>query len=64
MFWFKACPKCHGDLYMETDVYGSYIACLQCSRYMTNDEEVQLDLSIPELGRHPSLIVQMGQVAA
>ena len=26
----KACPKCHGDLYLERDQYGRYMSCLQC----------------------------------
>ncbi len=30
MIYFNACPKCHGDLTMERDVYGAYIHCLQC----------------------------------
>ena len=34
MLWLKACPRCKGDLYREDDMYGSYIACLQCSRYV------------------------------
>ena len=42
MFWFKACPKCHGDLYSDRDVYGSYVVCFQCSHYLTPDEEAQL----------------------
>ena len=30
MIKLKACPKCHGDLYLERDQYGSYMSCLQC----------------------------------
>jgi len=31
MIWcIKQCPKCGGDLYVEEDYYGKYIACLQC----------------------------------
>lgn len=31
MIWLKACPKCaKGDLYLEKDMYGEYIRCLQC----------------------------------
>ena len=30
MFFFKACPKCHGDLYVDSDSYGSFVECLQC----------------------------------
>ena len=30
MFYFKACPKCQGDLTLEKDAYGEYKKCLQC----------------------------------
>ena len=30
MFFFKACPKCHGDLYEDSDGYGAFLECLQC----------------------------------
>ncbi len=30
MIYFNACPKCHGDLTMNQDVYGAFVSCLQC----------------------------------
>ena len=42
MFWLKACPKCHGDLYTGKDTYGPFISCMQCSRYLTPAEEADL----------------------
>ncbi len=42
MMWLKSCPRCGGDLYTDKDVYGSYIACLQCGHYLTEAEEVVL----------------------
>ena len=30
MIKFKGCPKCHGDLYLNQDMYGKYWNCLQC----------------------------------
>ncbi len=30
MIYSNACPKCHGDLTMNQDGYGSYVSCLQC----------------------------------
>lgn len=30
MIKFKGCPKCRGDLYLATDIYGRYFNCLQC----------------------------------
>jgi hypothetical protein len=31
MFWFKRRPRCSGDLYEETDQYGCFVTCMQCS---------------------------------
>ncbi len=42
MFWFKSCPRCHGDLFSGSDIHGSYIACLQCSHELTLTEEIRL----------------------
>ena len=42
MLWLKACPRCKGDLYRKDDMYGSYIACLQCSRYVPEAEQERL----------------------
>jgi len=30
MIYFKACPKCGGDLTDERDIYGKYLRCQQC----------------------------------
>ncbi len=30
MLWFKNCPKCRGDIYLDHDLYGDYVTCLQC----------------------------------
>ncbi len=30
MFFFKKCPRCHGDLFEDSDRYGKFISCLQC----------------------------------
>ena len=31
-FYFKACAKCQGDMYLEWDAYGPFRQCLQCGR--------------------------------
>ena len=49
MFYFKACLRCHGDLYKGADVYGPYISCVQCSHYLTEAEETRLKLSASRL---------------
>lgn len=30
MLFFKACPKCKGDIYIDQDQYGSFLMCFQC----------------------------------
>ena len=30
MMWFKACPRCYGDLFLDSDYYGYYVYCVQC----------------------------------
>ena len=39
MFWLKNCPRCRGDLYETSDIYGVYIDCFQCGHYLTTLEE-------------------------
>ena len=58
MFWFKGCSKCQGDLYRRSDLYGTYVACLQCSRYLTETEEAQLDL--PRRQLQPAVTISIG----
>lgn len=42
MFWFQACPRCRGDLYQGRDIYGAYIACVQCGYVLSEVEEQAL----------------------
>ncbi len=30
MLYFKACPRCRGDLHMASDMWGAYKECLHC----------------------------------
>jgi hypothetical protein len=30
MVWLKACPRCHGDLFLDSDHYGMFKMCVQC----------------------------------
>ena len=32
MLYIKSCMRCSGDLYLDQDIYGSYLRCLQCGR--------------------------------
>ena len=41
MLYFKACPRCHGDLHVTSDMYGSYKQCLQCGHMIDLDQETE-----------------------
>ena len=43
LLYFKACPRCRGDMNTNRDIYGNYKVCLQCG-YM-------LDLGKPDILR-------------
>ena len=63
MFWLKACPRCKGDLYEGTDIYGAYVCCLQCARCLTEVEEDQLKLRTLTQGHVSGRLVQPRQAA-
>ena len=64
MFWFKSCPKCHGDLYRDSDTFGTYIACMQCSHYLTEADQARVELSSARVGTAPVLLEQVEKIAA
>jgi hydrogenase maturation factor HypF (carbamoyltransferase family) len=50
MLWFKQCPKCEGALYLDRDMYGPFVACLQCGYYLS-DAQMKVLLTLGELRR-------------
>ena len=48
MVWLKSCRRCGGDLYMETDQFGSYVSCFQCGAAVANFDENTPDGDISE----------------
>lgn len=59
-YWLKSCPKCHGDLREESDIYGSYVACVQCGYILRTEEEQRLFLT----GRLEPAPAEVRQMAA
>ena len=64
MFWLKACRKCQGDLYKGEDPYGSFISCIQCSHYLTEEEESQLMGSSQDMVGLTGSFSRLGNLAA
>lgn len=38
---FKSCPKCGGDLLLDSDADGQFVVCIQCG-YLKYDEKAVL----------------------
>ena len=47
MLKLKGCPKCHGDLYLNRDMYGKYLTCLQCGYLKDLPEEPAIEVREP-----------------
>ena len=30
MLWKKACRRCSGDIYLQSDFHGEFLSCIQC----------------------------------
>ena len=45
MLYFKACPRCKGDVHRDRDVYGEYLKCLQCG-HMVDLVKIQGQLTM------------------
>jgi len=63
MFWLKGCQRCGGDLYQGVDIYGPYIACLQCSKQLA-DVEVLALLEARSHGEFEGIVIQLVPVEA
>lgn len=54
MWRFRSCPKCYGDLYVDSDMNGWYAQCLQCG-YLT-DLDSTLKVKPQPVEKEPRLI--------
>ena len=64
MFWFKACPKCHGDLASDHDTYGPYVSCMQCGHYLSQAEESRLGMLNAPPAQQPLVLAEPLRLAA
>ena len=46
MVYFKACPRCLGDMHINRDMFGKYKECLQCG-YMVDIEQPKAVAAAP-----------------
>lgn len=60
MMYFRSCPRCSGDMALESDRYGVYRSCVQCGcvRDLADERGHQIPAYQPSLfgatrGRKP-----------
>jgi hypothetical protein len=42
MIWLKSCPRCRGDLILDSDYYGHYVSCIQCGASLEKSRQTTL----------------------
>ncbi len=47
MIYLKACYRCDGDVEYTSDMYGAYLACLQCGYFI---DSKQMAIAAARLG--------------
>ena len=50
MLYLKSCPRCHGDVQSNRDLYGTYKGCLQCG-HIVDVENPESVLSLKQISR-------------
>ena len=64
MYWLKACQKCGGDLYEGKDMYGPFVACLQCGRYSSEAKPARAEMPSPQRSSRRAVPADVAQLAA
>ena len=64
MFYFKACPRCKGDLCEGGDIHGEYVSCMQCGHYLTREEESGIRFSASRLFSLAEAFEEVRELAA
>lgn len=53
MLWLKQCPRCQqGDLHRSRDMWGDFVACLQCGYYLPDNEGLNMQQMTGQWTRH------------
>ena len=39
MMWLKSCPRCRGDLILDSDYYGHFVSCVQCGASLDKSQQ-------------------------
>jgi len=58
MMWSKSCPRCHGDLFLDSDLREEFVNCLQCGAALT-ESQVRL-LRLPQRRLPVATVGDMG----
>lgn len=59
MMWLKACPRCRGDLFLDSDAYGRFVSCIQCGNVLDKAQERALFRVTAQLPRRKRAAVSI-----
>jgi hypothetical protein len=45
MIWYNTCPRCNGNLVLESDLHGEFMSCMQCGGTLNEQQERALGLT-------------------
>jgi len=54
MMWKKACRRCAGDVYLQTDFNGQFFTCIQCGDLVDHSVPVPLVSAAERCERRPA----------
>ena len=54
MMWKKACRRCAGDVYLQTDFNGQFFTCIQCGDLVDHSVSVPLVTTAERCERRPN----------
>ena len=52
VIYFRACPRCQGDMHDKTDIYGQYKECLQCGHMLDAQKRYKKHLGLSGIKRY------------
>ena len=55
MWKLKSCPRCNGDVFLEEDISGWYLRCLQCGYNRDLKDIVRVNKGTPGKKKEPVL---------
>jgi len=57
----RSCPRCDGDMFTDTDLYGQFVQCLQCGYVCYSRYTVKSDKSAYDEKEEEKVVATLGK---